>query len=420
MLAFFVGQVVMVRVFKEADYDGFGEYMYALTWVMALVPFAALGIQDAAVRFVPQYLSDGSLPALRGFFRFSFALSVLGAIVAGLIAAGVTWCLGDRLNEELAGAFLVAWLILPFANCAALYQSILRGVKQIGWALFPLDVLRPMITSLGFWLAVRQFGMAARPIQAMELALLAFVTAVALSFFLSKRFVVSHREATHCEYRIREWLHVSLHMMGISAVLLAMNRADTLLLGFWYDKEIVGIYLSASQIATTLSLGMNMSIMAAAPMIAEYHASGALDELQKTIRLSAKVTFLGAIAAMGAVIVLGRWILSIFHPSFVTGYPTLLILCFAQLCHVVAGPAGLLMTLTGHHRAATRIAAGGGTLCIALNLTLIPIWGPQGAAIAVAIAAFVWRTAEIVYVRTTVGINPTIFHFGEDKHRQAD
>jgi O-antigen/teichoic acid export membrane protein len=406
MAAFFAGQLVLVRLLGPA---GFGEYIYALVWVMALVPFAASGVQDSAVRFVPAYLSNGESGLLRGYSRFALILSLAGPVALAAALAAVTWLLRDRIGTELSRTFLVAWLVLTPATCASFYQSVLRGIKRIGWALLPLDVLRPMITAGGAWLAVTQFGMPASPAPAMGITVGAFVAVAVFSAILARRFVASRKTSAPREYQVREWLQVSWHMMGISAVLLAMNRADAVILGFWYEKDVVGIYVTAWQLASTLAMAMTMSSTIAAPLIAEYHAAGALAKLQKSLLLSARITFLAALGALLAIVLLGRWILGIFDPVFVAGYPVLLILCCAQLCHVVAGPAGFLMTLTGHHRAASRIAAISGVLCILLNLLFIPLWGPIGAAVANTIAALVWRTTEIVYVRKTVGVNPSIF-----------
>lgn len=407
-LTFFISQIVLVHVLGP---DGFGDYIYAYLWAMALVPFAALAIQDSAVKFVPQYLSESASPLLRGYCRFALALCLAGPLLLGAFAAAVTWLLRDRIGSELAATFLVAWLVITPATCASLYQSMLRGVKRIGWALFPLDVLRPLMTAAFVWLAVGYSGMPPRPVPAMIVTVVAFVAVAVFSMLLSKRFVGARNPTTRRQYRIREWLALSVNMLGISAVILAMNKADAMLLGFWYDKEVVGIYVTASQLASTLvAMGMSMSSMIAAPLIAEYHAAGALAQLQLALRRSAQLTFLAALGAMLVLALVGRWVLvTFFDPVFESGYPVLLILCVANLCHVVAGPAGFLMTLTGHHRAASRIAATAGVLCILLNLLFIPLWGAIGAAIANTVAALVWRTTEIVYVRSTVGVNPSIF-----------
>jgi O-antigen/teichoic acid export membrane protein len=405
LAAGFASQLVLVRLLGV---DAYGDFVYALVWCLALAPVAALGIQDSAIRFVPEYRIAGASGRLRGYLRFGRALS-LGCplLVAG--AALLATELGrSRIGDDLVSVFRVAWWALPLVVHLAFQQSVLRGGKRVGWALFPSEVLRPTLTALLAWLAIDALGRPPGAPLAMLAVLASFAVAVGVSHRAATRLVGEGGAAGRAEYRPREWLGVGLHLAGISLLLLAVERIDVLLLGVWRDTETVAVYVTASQFAASLAMAMNMSNMITAPLIAEHFKAGSLTELQRVLTLSARATFGVALAAFAALAAAGKALLALFDPSFVAGYPALMILAFAQLVRVVTGPAGFLLTLTGRHRTAAGITVIGAVACVALNLLLIPGYGPLGAATAVAISSVLWKATEALYVRRTLGLNPSI------------
>ena len=74
------------------------------------------------------------------------------------------------------------------------------------------------------------------------------------------------------------------------------------------------------------------------------------------------------------------------------------ILIFGQIFNACAGPAVLLLNMTGHQRDAAKIMAFGAMLNLGLNAILITNMGTQGAAIATIITTLLWNIAAALVV----------------------
>jgi O-antigen/teichoic acid export membrane protein len=100
----------------------------------------------------------------------------------------------------------------------------------------------------------------------------------------------------------------------------------------------------------------------------------------------AVVTALCSLPIALLLVIFGRQFLALFGHDFRGGTWALRILALGELGKVLTGFAGLALVMTGHERdltAGVAIAAG---LNIALNVTLIPVWGVDGAAVAGAVS----------------------------------
>ncbi|MBK5286320.1 MAG: polysaccharide biosynthesis C-terminal domain-containing protein, partial [Bacteroidia bacterium] len=105
----------------------------------------------------------------------------------------------------------------------------------------------------------------------------------------------------------------------------------------------------------------------------------------------------------------GEEVLNLFGKHFEAGKSTLMILIFGNMFNVIAGPAGYVLTMTGHERLAFIAMSISCVLNIALNLILIPAYGITGAAIAVSFALLSWNILITIFTIKKTGIRPDIF-----------
>jgi O-antigen/teichoic acid export membrane protein len=101
--------------------------------------------------------------------------------------------------------------------------------------------------------------------------------------------------------------------------------------------------------------------------------------------------------------------LGIFGASFDTGATALTILALGQLVNAAAGPAGNVLIMTGHERAAVRGMGAGLFANFVLGILLIPPLGVTGGAIAFTSSLVLWNTVLMLLARSRVGINVTAF-----------
>jgi len=110
--------------------------------------------------------------------------------------------------------------------------------------------------------------------------------------------------------------------------------------------------------------------------------------------------------------IFGKFALSLFGPEFVVTYVPLLILLCGRIVCALAGPVGLLMTMTAHQNLAGTIIAISTVINIALNICLIPSLGLIGAAISTAFSVSLGNIVLLVFVWRKIAISPTIIGKG--------
>jgi O-antigen/teichoic acid export membrane protein len=139
------------------------------------------------------------------------------------------------------------------------------------------------------------------------------------------------------------------------------------------------------------------------PTAASLHGAGETERLRVTF---ARMTW--ATAAVGLVvgallIVAGPWLLGLFGPEFVAGYPALVVLVVGQVVNAATGSVGVILGMTGH---AGRLFVNAGltaVLTVVLNVLLIPQFGIVGSALATSISLATVNIVRTIQVRQVLG-----------------
>ena len=136
-------------------------------------------------------------------------------------------------------------------------------------------------------------------------------------------------------------------------------------------------------------------------MISELFYKENKAELQSMLNSGMIFVTTTSLAAFIAIIIFGDSILSLFGDEFKAGHHLLIILATGQLINALAGPAAYILGLTGAERTVAKTMTNGVILNIALNYTLIPFFGPTGAAIATTTSVAFWNISLFRNTLTT-------------------
>jgi O-antigen/teichoic acid export membrane protein len=155
--------------------------------------------------------------------------------------------------------------------------------------------------------------------------------------------------------------------------------------------------------------------MAIAPTVSELFARGEKDRLQNMISKSTWAIMAFALPMVLFLILGGKWLLPIvFGPEYAPAYILLVILCLGQLFNAAMGSVGLLLNMSGFERLTAQGVTIAALSSIILNLILIPIGGPVGAAVAVFTSMVVWNVLLGLWLFQKTGIISTFyFHKNE-------
>jgi len=405
-VAILVMNLLLARSLGPQEY---GVYAFIFTWAQIGLTFAVVGLDTAAVRYVSLYLATREPALLRGFRRYSLRRVFRLSVVVGLVVAIICLTFTD-LGRSRWWLLMVSILCLvPVMTTVRLEASILQGAKRAALSQTPEMLIRPIGVILLAWVSFYILRFDGRADYALAFEVLATGVAVMFLNVLIRRELREELAADEPEYRRREWRETAWHMMFITAFTLILYRADTVMLGMMIGTEASGLYKVASRVAFAVDLPSAAVGTILGPLMSNLYATGSRSQLQRLITIGASAGLLGTAILAGLIFIFNRQLLGLFGPEFVRGTTALAILLAGWILHVIAGPAPLLMNMTGLQRLSAWILGSSVLLNIVLNFVLIPRAGLVGAAVSSLVALVVWNLVSVVVVYRRLGfITPPI------------
>lgn len=193
----------------------------------------------------------------------------------------------------------------------------------------------------------------------------------------------------------------------LTAAVTINTRADILMLGLFDHTDKVGIYNISTKLAALIGLGLLLINKVLIPYISKHIHTDKI-QLNLIIKKFMRIIFVVGIAIAIVFYLLGYEILQVFGQDFTTGYWSLIILSAGQLANIFVGPVGNLLTMSNYEKISVNIMIISTLINIILNLSLIPLYGMEGAAIGTSICLLIWNITHYIYVHKKLNINPSI------------
>jgi O-antigen/teichoic acid export membrane protein len=407
----FVSQIVLARLMGEFEYG-----IFVFVWVLVVLfgNLSCLGFHTAIIRFLPQYHARDAVDEIRGMAATVRIFALVSATALAGIGIGGLALFGDQIN----GYYLVPLYLGTFALPMIALGDVMDGTSRAhSWAvsaLSPTYIVRPLLILL-FMMGAVWLGEASTARTAMIAAMLAtYATSVGQFFILTWRL---RRRYVSGPLRIefRTWLRVALPIFLIEGFGYMLTNSDVVVVGIALDPESVAIYFAAAKTMALVHFVLFAVKAAAAPRFSA--AMGQSDHQQLAVIAveSAKWCFWPSLAVGSGVLVSGGFLLSLFGPAFLAGYPLMVILFAGIMAKAFVGPAEALLTMAGQQSLCVKLYATALAANLALNATLIPFFGLTGAALATAGAMMIEAILLHLSVRHTFGI--TLFAFADPHAR---
>jgi O-antigen/teichoic acid export membrane protein len=401
MVMGFATAVLLARLLGGQRY---GWYVFALSWAGILTIPALLGLDRFLVRGIAIYEVQRKWQLMGGLLRRTNQLVLLSSMViacTGCVVA-IVW-----LSPSLRWPFCVAMLLVPTTALTLLRQGAMQAIGRVVTGQSPEYLIRPILILVGIG-ALELVG-ALTPTTALE----ANVTGVAVAFvvgtWLLRRALPAAVRSVRPEYATSEWIRAALPMMLVGGVWIANSYITTLVVGTLDGPRAAGVYSVVQKGAELIVVLLVAANMPLAPAIARMHAHGDKEGFEHTTHRVAQTTLLVSAPVAAALFLFPGIYLGLFGPGFQTGATALRILALGQLFNAAAGPAGNVLIMAGHERAAVWGMGVGLLANLALGVALVPLLGVAGGAIAFAASLVLWNTLLVVLVRQRIGVNVTAF-----------
>jgi len=401
----YLSQILLARWMGGSDY---GVYVYVWTWVLLLGSMLDFGISASAQKIIPEYRASGANALLRGFLSGSRWMTFGVSTVMALLLAGVVKLLSPVIDPATVVPLYIGCATLPAFVVANTQDGIARSHDWMRLGLMPQFIVRQALI-IGFTAGAFALGLNLSATAAM----LASVAAVWIAM-LGQMLVLNRRLSTHIEsgakaYDFRGWLAVSLPILMVEGFYLLLSYTDVLVLQHFRASEEVGIYFAVVKTLALVSFIHYAMSATTAHRFTEYHAAGDRERLSAYVAHAIKWTFWPSLAATVVLLALGKPLLWLFGPQFVSGYDIMFVAAIGLVVRSAIGPVERLLNMLGQQKVCALAYALAFVANLILCVVLVPRYGGHGAAAATSIA-LTFETVLLFWItRKRLGLHVLAF-----------
>jgi len=325
--------------------------------------------------------------------------SAFCALRIALLAVSVTALILVRpLMIDLEASGMVIWLfialvagVLPGIITTGVYGTDMVGVNQT--AGLANTIVKVAVQIMAVYLGYSAAGLAG-----------GFVAGIAAGGlfclpFTQLRLTRFTKEHLKNLFTFSFWIFLS----GSGAVIFAY--ADTILVGYFLSTADVGLYQIAVQFtaaATFTTMALRTTLY---PKVSRWHAEGNTGLISFSLSRAFTYSLLLAVpVAVGGWILGERLLYFLYGAGFAEGASVLAILLLVQVINVFMFLQTMSLSAMGRPRESFYATGTAAAVNIALDLTLIPLMGIEGAAVATLITMFVNAAVAYRYLSRQISV----------------
>ena len=401
------GYLVKVYVARVLGAEQLGIYALGMTMVSLVQMAGMLGLHGTAPRFVSAYNATGKFDELRGYLtRSTGAIILLNLLWAVGLVLGGSWIARNLYHAPDLAQYIPLFAVLAVLGAVnVFYCQVLAGFKDIAKRTVITNFVgSPLVIALTVMLLALGTGMWGY----LSAQIASSVVVVALLVAAARK--LTPREARFSLAAVPplgpEVKSMALAFLGMSALEFLVTQADKIMLGLYLNARVVGIYVLASTLSSFIPMILQSVNQIFAPVIADLHAQGRRDVLQKLFQTLTKWVVGLTFPLACVMIVFASRLMRIFGPDFESGWPVLVIGAVGQLVNCGVGSVGFLLLMSGNQKRLIKVQFAMTVVSVVTNLSLIPTLGLVGAALASAgvnVGGNLWNLYE---VRKALGISP--------------
>jgi O-antigen/teichoic acid export membrane protein len=280
-------------------------------------------------------------------------------------------------------ALHVAFVFAAVFSVSEYMQYYFRVRGNISLALTPRENIWRLLTLASFpfftWTGFMNSGARAMEITTVLLALVAGYQLMRMLELEGSGFLRKAR-IPGGDSQKREWRHESLFFTANSFFVSASLYLETILIGIFLSLEAAAFYFVAFRLGALLMLPVTIIDTVGVPMVSaklqERNTAGA----QHLISILSAASFAGTLLAYVFMMLIGKFALGLFEPSFAEHFDVLAILCLLPVLHSFFGPGTNLMMIGGGERYFLAMRSVAFAVYIGALVLAAPVYGMAGIA----------------------------------------
>nr|WP_245250280.1 flippase [Thermococcus stetteri] len=401
MLLNFLTKVVLARYYERSQY---GSFTLTITVLSIAMTIALLGLQNGLSREIARYLQKDRSTALKlasTGVLIGFNSSLALTIALFILAPG----LGNTLNDpSLTSTLKIASLALLPMVLTMIIVAISRGHGRVRENFYYRNVLPQLLFLIllitGFTLNL-----------SFDWVFIAYVIAWSvpslLSFLDGRKFGLLPERPEFDWNLAKELLTFSFPLMLTGILDYILGWTDSLMLGYYFGPDKVGLYNGAAPIARALPVVLNSLGFVFMPAATVLFTDGDLEGLKRLYQSTAKWAFILTFPAFLLLFAFPAGTINLFFgPKYTEAATALRILSAGFMFHVVMGLNAMSLVAIGRtsdNLIGNLLAA---VFNVILNAVLIPMYGIDGAALATASSYIAANLYRVSVLYKTTGVQP--------------
>lgn len=374
---------------RSLGVTGFGEYAQAVTWLQVLGVFGKLGMDNASLRYVSEYVTKSETGKLNGFIRDTTRAAILSStliMVSVIVVALTNWhFIGDRL----ATCLILAAVMLPLVSLRQIQEASLRGIGRFMHSQIS-SVVWPFVL---FTLALFIWQTSSTGISSPVATFLHLISVVAVSVMVyrfvrqSQLHVTGESRRETCR---KQWTDTALAFFTAELLIVLKTRICVAMAGALLGRDSAGLYAAMERFADVSVLGSQSLGLVIAPQFAALFAARKFPEMRK-LMWQGQLLGLGFTLPVALAVTFFRdYVFLLLGPDYREGWNALMALLVSACVTAFAGPSAYVLQMTGRERTMLAITATCAVSNVLLSLLLMPGFGILGLGISQIVTSLVW------------------------------
>ena len=378
------------------------EYLgiYSLANAIMLIGevIAKMGLETGIMRFVSRLEPKTEKFQIQKIIQSSLKMTGIFSISVSILLASIAWLLVSffKGGPLLHTVIIVYAFTIPFNAITLVSAFATQGFKLLKYKVFTTQFLNPTVLLLGMVISYCFISKESTIMLPMAVTgVLGFIT----MFVILKNISGVELTGTLSAQFNKELLVYSIPLMFVTILQTCMHWMDIIMLGYFGDTSVVGLYHPAARTAGLLQALLISFISIYSPMMSQLHGKGDVEGMSRLYKLVTRWLITFSIPISLVFILYPAKVMLLFGPDYIESASVLVLLTIATFVQATLGSAGPILSMSGYTRLVFWNSLGAFILNIVLNIILIPKFGIIGAAWATLISIVAIGLARIIEVQ---------------------
>ena len=381
-----------------------GIYSLANSIMLISEVLAKMGLETGVMRFVSQLDPVNDRKKIQGIIGSALKMTIIFSFIIMIILIMSSDAIVKILNESLMlkSVIIIFAITIPFNALTMVAAFASQGFKRLKYKIIVTQFFNPTILLFSMVLCYLFLtNESAIKIPIFITGLLGFI----FMFIIIKS--VSGLKNNHLINASidTDLLKFSYPLMFVTMLQTFMHWMDILMLGFFIDASVVGLYHPAARTAGLLQSLLLSFLSIYAPFASQFYSEAKIDRLSFIYKLVTRWLLICSLPISSILILYPEKVMLLFGSEYISSSKILVILTIGTLIQAVLGAAGPTLTMSGNSKLVLYNTLGAFLVNFSLNIWLIPIYGILGAACATFVSLMLIGLVRVFQVRIILKIN---------------